>query len=338
MTSTNIDQQILEGLTSSNMDQQILKGLTSTPKYVPLWFRYDKQGCIFDDDFITGNPYYYLHRSDLDVLSTNIQDMLQETGLPVNLIDMGSGNSQKSRIVINAILKHQDKLTYIPMDISPESLQVTSAALTKEYGSSLEIHPIAEEYTKGLQQIRSIAGKKMYVWFAALQNLPYDSQIEQLRSIAKTLSADDCLLVSFDTTLNTNEVQKAYLNPTGSGHDLYWNALWRLNNDYGANFDTDNFYLEAEFVLSEKVDVLSGVKLKAVSRQCHSVAIEGLSITLTIAKGEEIYLHEGEYSSCKYTEAQIRHIARQSGLDVKKTWTDVNKHSALCCMKLNSAI
>ncbi|XP_052271518.1 histidine N-alpha-methyltransferase-like [Dreissena polymorpha] len=309
MTSTNIDQQILEGLTSSNMDQQILKGLTSTPKYVPLWFRYDKQGCIFDDDFITGNPYYYLHRSDLDVLSTNIQDMLQETGLPVNLIDMGSGNSQKSRIVINAILKHQDKLTYIPMDISP-----------------------------GMFESMSIAGKKMYVWFAALQNLPYDSQIEQLRSIAKTLSADDCLLVSFDTTLNTNEVQKAYLNPTGSGHDLYWNALWRLNNDYGANFDTDNFYLEAEFVLSEKVDVLSGVKLKAVSRQCHSVAIEGLSITLTIAKGEEIYLHEGEYSSCKYTEAQIRHIARQSGLDVKKTWTDVNKHSALCCMKLNSAI
>ncbi|KAH3884882.1 hypothetical protein DPMN_008868 [Dreissena polymorpha] len=48
------------------------------------------------------------------------------------------------------------------------------------------------------------------------------------------LKADDCLLVSLDTTLNTDEIQKAYLNPTGSGHDLYWNALWRFNNDYGA--------------------------------------------------------------------------------------------------------
>ena len=67
----------------------------------------------------------------------------------------------------------------------------------------------------------------------------------------------------------------------GSGHDLYWNSLWRLNNDYGANFDTDNFYLEAEFVSSEKVDVLSGVKLKAVSRQCHSVAIGMLYLWLT---------------------------------------------------------
>ena len=44
--------------------------------------------------------------------------MVQQVASPCVLVEMGSGNSEKSRIFIDAILERQSTLQYIPVDIS----------------------------------------------------------------------------------------------------------------------------------------------------------------------------------------------------------------------------
>ena len=47
-----------------------------------------------------------------------LKDFTRTVPGTISLVDMGSGNSEKTRTIISEILKHQDSLVYIPVDIS----------------------------------------------------------------------------------------------------------------------------------------------------------------------------------------------------------------------------
>ena len=46
------------------------------------------------------------------------KELVGEMKSPCVLVDMGSGNAAKTRIFIDVLLQKQEKLTYIPVDIS----------------------------------------------------------------------------------------------------------------------------------------------------------------------------------------------------------------------------
>ena len=58
-----------------NMDikRALVDGLQSNPKYIPVWFRYDKQGSLFNDRCLSDNKFYYFYRSELNVISESVQ-------------------------------------------------------------------------------------------------------------------------------------------------------------------------------------------------------------------------------------------------------------------------
>ncbi|KAL3872582.1 hypothetical protein ACJMK2_035797 [Sinanodonta woodiana] len=96
----------------------VRQGLTSSPRYLPVWFRYDKTGSILNDRCLTDNKYYYFHKSELDIIQRYIDEMVCQVKFPCSIVDLGSGNAIKTRIFIDALLKYQEKLKYIPVDIS----------------------------------------------------------------------------------------------------------------------------------------------------------------------------------------------------------------------------
>ena len=56
-----------------DVKEVLRKGLLqSTPKYLPVWFRYDKDGSVFNDRCLELN-YYYLYAAELSVLDSEIQ-------------------------------------------------------------------------------------------------------------------------------------------------------------------------------------------------------------------------------------------------------------------------
>ncbi|XP_060593376.1 histidine N-alpha-methyltransferase-like [Ruditapes philippinarum] len=261
----------------------LVDGLTSEPKYIPVWFRYDKQGSLFNDKCLSDNKFYYFYQSEVNVLSCSAQEIVEQVTSPCVLVEMGSGNSEKSRTFIDTILKRQKSLTYIPVDISADFLQECSDALSKDYGDKLDVRPIAGDYSVGIKQISSIPGRKLIVWLGGgFQNQPYNVQVERIRSLSQCMSEDDRLLIALDITQDATAVENAYLDPTGVAAPLYLNAIWRLNREYGADIDTDKFRLEAKFEKSSEDDRLSLLVLKAVSKCDQQYNIGGLGINVSL--------------------------------------------------------
>ena len=56
-----------------DVKEALRTGLTSSPKFLPLWYRYDKQGSLYNDMCLTENPYYYLHKTEIVLLKENLQ-------------------------------------------------------------------------------------------------------------------------------------------------------------------------------------------------------------------------------------------------------------------------
>ncbi|XP_052281169.1 histidine N-alpha-methyltransferase-like [Dreissena polymorpha] len=250
----------------------IAEGLQMRPPRLPVWFRYDMHGSLYNDKCLK-NQHYYFYRSEVAVLSSNIQEIVDTVTTPVILVEMGSGNSEKTRSVIDVLLKKQTTLTYVPIDISADFLRETSESLSRDYAGCLDVKPVPGDYNVGIDKIRTIPGRKLIIWMGGgFQNQAYQTQITRLQSLAQFMTGDDRLLVAVDVTQEPKVVERAYRDPDA-----------------------------------------------------------GLGLSLTFDADDKLRLHEGEYVSCKYTEAQLRHIAKRGGLSLSRIWTDADKHVALCC-------
>ncbi|KAH3840111.1 hypothetical protein DPMN_113554 [Dreissena polymorpha] len=271
----------------------IAEGLQMRPPRLPVWFRYDMHGSLYNDKCLK-NQHYYFYRSEVAVLSSNIQEIVDTVTTPVILVEMGSGNSEKTRSVIDVLLKKQTTLTYVPIDISADFLRETSESLSRDYAGCLDVKPVPGDYNVGIDKIRTIPGRKLIIWMGGgFQNQAYQTQITRLQSLAQFMTGDDRLLVAVDVTQEPKVVERAYRDPDD--------------------------------------DAISGVIMEAVSTKHQTIVIPGLGLSLTFDADDKLRLHEGEYVSCKYTEAQLRHIAKRGGLSLSRIWTDADKHVALCC-------
>ncbi|XP_033730891.1 histidine N-alpha-methyltransferase-like isoform X2 [Pecten maximus] len=193
-------------LMTTRMDtrKELLDGLKSTPKYIPSWYRYDKEGSRLNDMCLQENENYYFHRCELNVLKAHLSSMLTFDTEKTDLVDMGSGNCQKTRLFIDNILQNHDKLTFYPVDISHEFLSDTCRQLSEEYAEKLEIKPIPADYETGISEIRACIHPKLILWFGSIQSLEPDDQIRKLQLLR---SSDDRTLL-FDLQYRHNTEQR----------------------------------------------------------------------------------------------------------------------------------
>ncbi|XP_033730540.1 histidine N-alpha-methyltransferase-like isoform X2 [Pecten maximus] len=306
-------------------------GLTSTPKYLPVWYRYDKAGSVFNDRCLSDNTYYYFYRSEISTLSANIEEILQDVSEVPTLVDMGSGNSEKTRGFIDALLTKYKSVTYIPVDISKEFLAETSDQLFGIYGNKLCIKSIPGDYDVGIERLRDMPGVKVIMWLGGgFQNQKYQDQIRRLKLLSNVMTDRCRLIISLDITQNKEQIENAYLDPTGISADLYLNAITRLNREFGCSINKDTLNLEAEYIHNDNHKETSFVTLYGISKENQLHHIPGLGITLNLAKDDRLYFHEGKGVSCKYNVDQIRTLALCAGLYLENHWTDTNQHVAVC--------
>ena len=96
----------------------VVEGLTSHPKRVPSKYFYDRRGSeLFDR--ICELDEYYLTRTELLILRRNVRDIADAIGPGCLLIEPGSGNARKARLLLEHL---RDPVGYVPVDISKEHL------------------------------------------------------------------------------------------------------------------------------------------------------------------------------------------------------------------------
>ena len=299
----------------SEFAAQIRRGLTSPQKFLPCRYFYDDAGSkIFEK--ICELPEYYLTRSEHEILrsrSFEIADMFNDR---TTIVELGSGNSKKTRTIIEAFLARHGRLRYVPLDISRDMLEQSAHDLLQDY-PKLEIVAIAAEYRHGLRKLSDERkAQKLVLWLgSSAGNFTREEAARFLASVRAELSADDRMLLGLDLRKDSRVIERAYNDVAGVTAEFNENILLRINRELDANFDVALFRHCARFDSD-----LGRIEMHLVSERAQEVHLKGLDLRVEFAAGESIHTE----NSYKYSTDEISDLAKSAGMHVEESWFDSN--------------
>jgi dimethylhistidine N-methyltransferase len=287
-------------------------GLGARPKTLPCRFLYDERGSALFEE-ICKLPEYYLTRAEHQVLTDHADEIAAAFSTPIALVELGSGSSTKTRVLIEALLRRQPRLRYVPVDISRSMLEETAESLLEDYGA-LEVHAIAGEYQEGLRHVRNETRPKMIAWLGSnVGNFERGNAGRFLRGIRDVLSESDRVLIGIDLRKDRERLERAYDDRGGVTARFNLNLLARINRELDGNFDLDRFAHRAEWQEHE-----GRVKLGLESLEAQEITIKGIDRVVRFERGELIHTED----SFKYSFAEIDDLADRSGLALSQRWLD----------------
>src|SRR6266705_458009 len=120
--------------------EDVRRGLSANPKTLQPQYFYDALGSALFNA-ICELPEYYVTRAETEILTDRAAEIAAAFGRPSRLVELGSGNARKSRLLIEALLAQQDELEYMPVDVDPGVLESSSRVLLDEF-AELTIHAV----------------------------------------------------------------------------------------------------------------------------------------------------------------------------------------------------
>ncbi len=125
-------------------------GLTATPKTLPPRWFYDERGSeLFDD--ITRLPEYYPTRTERAILAARADEIAAVSGAET-LVELGSGTSEKTRLLVSALRQAGTLRRFVPFDVDPSVLRSAAAAITAEY-PGVAVDAVVGDFTRHLGQL-----------------------------------------------------------------------------------------------------------------------------------------------------------------------------------------
>lgn len=305
----------------SRMCEDVLEGLRNSPKSLPSYLLYDARGSqLFDK--ICELDEYYLTEAECSILEANAKEIASLIGSPSLLIEYGSGNARKIRILLREL---SGGVTYIPVDISREFLLENSQKLAREF-PKVAINAFCADFHTGLSygQLKSFPPRRaLFFPGSTIANYAPDKAVRLMRQIRELLGEAGVMIVGVDLKKESAIISRAYNDSKGVTAEFELNALVRLNRELGANFDVSAFFYHGFYNLPE-----NRVEMYLVSQKPQIVRI--LGETFSFSKGETIHVED----SYKYTVKQFQELAQSAGLTPGRVWCDSKRlfsvHLLLC--------
>jgi dimethylhistidine N-methyltransferase len=284
-------------------------GLRKNQKELPSKYFYDERGSELFNRICTLDEYYPT-RTELHIMKTRIDEIAKCIGEGTVLIEYGSGNSLKTRILLNFL---KDLSVYVPIDISKEYLEYAAAELGHHYPHLL-IQPICADYTLpfSLRDTADTAHKRI-VYFpgSTIGNFHPTEAVEFLMSVGNVLRGNGSLLIGVDLKKDPVVLHNAYNDSAGITEAFNLNILIRANRELGANFRTDLFKHYAFYN-----PVHGRIEMHLISLEEQDIRINGT--TFHISEGESIHTE----NSYKYSIDEFGTLAMKAGFTVAHVWTD----------------
>jgi L-histidine N-alpha-methyltransferase len=305
--------------------EEIAFSLNEDSKFISPKFFYDKKGSnLFES--ICSVPEYYPTRTEISILKKLEHDLPPYLNENVRLVELGSGASVKTRLILDVFTKLQAKTEYFPIDIS-EILTESSEQLLKDY-PTLNITGIIDTYEGGLEFLQNYDDKQNLIIFlgSSFGNFsPNDGEIF-LKKIFSTMKKGDLFLIGLDLVKDKKILESAYDDPSGVTAKFNLNVLSRINDELDANFIINNF---SHYSIYNENDQRIEMNLKSLIPQ--SVIIKKSNLSLNLDEGELIHT---EYSH-KYNPSQIKTLLCDIGFEIKNMWLDDKKYFSLTLVSKN---
>ena len=291
-------------------------GLSSNPKRLFPKYLYDELGSrLFEA--ICEVDEYYLTRAEDQILADHADDIVASMPDCQTLIELGSGSAQKTRKIIEALIRQRGELLFMPVDISATALEESSHALLDSY-PELKIKAYAADYFQALEALSDLGSSSVLVLFLGsnIGNFEPNEAVNFMQQIRRVLRSEDALLLGADLKKDRKILEAAYNDSLGVTRTFIVNELERINRELGANFDLWAFGLRS--VYNESI---GRVEVYLESLRAQTVDIQGLKLKFDLKAGERVHV-ENAY---KFGIDDLKHLGEQTGFTLERTWLDKGK-------------
>lgn len=290
--------------------RDVLDGLTQTPKSLPPKWFYDSVGSdLFDQ--ITRLPEYYPTRTEAQILRARSIEIAAASGADT-LVELGSGTSEKTRMLLDALRDGGQLRRFIPFDVDAGVLKAAGSALRKEY-HGIEIDAVCGDFEEHLGKIPRV-GRRLFAFLGStIGNLTPGPRAEFLASLSETMQPGDSLLLGTDLVKDAGRLVRAYDDSAGVTARFNRNVLAVVNRELGADFNLDAFEHVAKWNTADE-----RIEMWLRARGAQRVHVRDVDLTIEFADGEEMLTEV----SCKFRPDGVAAELADAGLRCTHWWTD----------------
>lgn len=293
-----------------SLREDVRVGLTANPRWLPPKWFYDARGSeLFEE--ITRLPEYYPTRAERAVLAERAGEIAELTGAKT-LIELGSGSSEKTRLLLDAFTRRGGLGTFVPLDVSVSALRQSTAEIAVDY-PRLRVRGIVGDFTRQLDRLPT-GGRRLVVFLGGtIGNLLPAERAAFLSAMRAALEAGDWLLIGTDLVKDPARIVPAYNDAAGVTAEFNRNVLRVINRELGGNFDPEAF----SHVVVWNPD-REWIEMRLRADRPMRVRVPVLDLDLDFTEGEEIRTEV----SAKFRPEGIAAELMAAGFTAHDFWTD----------------
>jgi len=313
VTGLRIDRLLPEGFLASSLRADARAGLTATPKSLPPKWFYDATGSALFDK-ITELPEYYPTNAERAILRT-AAPAIAAASQARTLVELGSGSSDKTRLLLSALRDAGTLRGYLPVDVSEAALAGAAASLLADY-PGLAVHALVSDFEEhlGLPAGDAANTPRLIAFLGStIGNMTPAGRARFLARIRAALGPVDSLLLGTDLVKDPAVLVAAYDDQAGVTAAFNKNVLAVLNAELGADFDLDAFEHVAVWD-----PVAEWIEMRLRSAFAQRVRLPALDLTVEFAAGEEMRTE----ISAKFRRDGVEAELAAAGFTLRSWWTD----------------
>jgi dimethylhistidine N-methyltransferase len=292
--------------------EEVIQGLTQTQKTLPAKYLYDARGSeLFEQ--ICDLPEYYPTRTEAAILRQYAPEIVQITGV-CELVELGSGSSTKTRLLLDAYQNQGQSGKYVPIDVSESILQSSALELQKDY-PRLQIEAFVGTYEQALAQFQPTSFPARMIFFlgSSIGNFTPQECDRFLQQVTTVLAPGDYFLIGIDLQKPQPILEAAYNDAQGVTAAFNLNILSHLNWRFQGNFDLNLFTHQAIYNQAD-----AQIEMHLYSQASHSVSLNDLNLDIFFQAGESILTEISRKFDLETIQAQLA----AKGLNTVRIWTD----------------
>ena len=279
--------------------REMIEGLSHRPRTLsPKWF-YDAEGSrLFEE--ITRLPEYYPTRQEAALLRRVAPEWAKRFGPGAVLVELGSGASEKTRIVLDAT---SNLAAYVPIDISSTALQAAAKRIRADY-PGLKVLPVVGDF-EHLAPPSAEAGQGRRIGFfpgSTIGNLTPEAAVALLRSSREVLGEGSLFILGVDLVKSPEALVAAYDDAQGVTAAFNRNLLVRANRELGMDFTPEAFAHAAVWNAEQS-------RIEMHLRATRSMTVHLDKLAFHLGEGETIHTE----SSRKFDEVSVKAMAEAAG-------------------------
>jgi len=295
--------------------QEVLEGLNANPKHLHSKYFYDEKGDKLFQQIMASEEYYPTN-CEMEIFENQTEQLAKtlKNGFDCfDLVELGAGDATKSSHLLRQLVADKVDFNYFPIDISTNTIKNLEQNLPREI-EGLKVQGFNGEYFEMLEKTRHFSNRRKVVLFLGsnIGNMPVLEAWDFAKTLRKSLSKTDLVLVGIDLKKHPRVVRAAYNDAEGFTKEFNLNLLRRMNKELEANFNIDDFEHYPSY------DPTNG--------SCKSFLISLKKQTVRIGEADFIEFEQNEpvfmEISQKYSVSETDEMAIQAGFKPVKHFLD----------------